>query len=496
VSQPVKGLGRRTVRGIRWTLLGQIIANVLRIVVVAVLGRLLSADEFGIVAAAMIVIFFGRLLRDVGTGLALVQRREITREHIEATFGFSLVLGALLATSIFAFADPLASALRKPESADAIRVLAGLFLIRAVAATSQALSQRDLDFRALAIVEIVSYSIGAATSIGFALAGFGEWSLIIGYLVETTIDSGMLLWFRPPPRPRLRWAPLRELLGFGSGQTASHIANYFANQGDYIVVGRFMDTATLGIYTRAYELVRFPATVFTNVVGKVLFPAFAKLQDDPERLGQAFRRVLFANAVLLLPASAGLVVLAPEAVHILLGPGWEGVVVPFQIMAVSMLWRTSYKAAAIVARSAGDVAAIAMWQVVYAVLVVGGAIVSVRWGIAGVATTTALAVFLHFTNLTRVALRQVPIGWGAIVKAHLDGLMIAALSLALALPATYALRAFDLRPIVVAPIAIIAGLVLPLLYVAWRVRRRAPDWTWLVDRLRRLGHGEKRQPSV
>ena len=112
---------------------------------------------------------------------------------------------------------------------------------------------------------------------------------------------------REPLRYLLRAArpPLRDLLAFGGGQTAAQLANYFANQGDYIVVGRYLDAATLGIYTRAYELMRFPSTVFTNIAGKVLFSSFARLQDDSERLAQSFRRVLFANAIILLPASAG-----------------------------------------------------------------------------------------------------------------------------------------------------------------------------------------------
>jgi PST family polysaccharide transporter len=492
-SAPVttKGLGRRTVAGISWTLLGSIGSNLLRIAVIAILGRLLSKHDFGVVAAAMIVIAFAGKLRDAGIGLALVQRKDLTREHVETCFAFTVLYGAALGALIFLIAGPVSSALAKPESADVIRVLAVLFVMRGVTATSQFLCHRDLQFRALAMVDLVAYGVGSGVSIGCAFAGMGAWSLVVGYLVETSIDMVLMLWLRPPPVPRFHRAALRDLLGFGTGQTLAGLANYFATQGDYIVVGRYFDTATLGIYTRAHELMRFPAVVFSTVAGKVLFSSFARLQDEPARLAQAFRRTLFANAIVLLPASAGLIVLAPEAVRILLGPGWDDAVVPFQIMAASMLWRTSHKAASIVARSAGDVFAIAAWQVVYAVAVIGGGIVSVRWGIAGVACTTAAAVFFHFTNLTRLALRRVPIRWGEVIAAHGDGAVLAVLATAGALPAALGLRALELGALPIAVGGTLAGLVPAVAYAVWR-RRRSADLAWLVDRVRELGKKKKR----
>src|SRR5690606_35710309 len=100
---------------------------------------------------------------------------------------------------------------------------------------------------------------------------------------------------------------------------------------------------TLGFYTRSFELVRFPATVFGNVAGTVLFSAFTRLKHAPERLARVYRRVLAANAALLGPATVGLWILAPEGVELLLGPGWQAVVTPFRILVVTMAFRTSYK---------------------------------------------------------------------------------------------------------------------------------------------------------
>jgi len=491
-----KGVGKRTLSGISWTLVGTLLSNLVRIVTMAALARLIAPSAFGVVAAAMIVIMFARRVKDAGVGLALVQRKEITQAHIAATFWFSTGFGAILTLAIIVAAHPLARALGSPEAAVPLQGLASLFLIRGVCSASQYVLQRELRFRALALVDMVTYAVGSVTSIVLALMGMGTWALVVGYIVESVLEALLLVIAAPPGRKLgFRWADLKELLGFGGGQTLAQFANYFANQGDYIVVSRYLDSVVLGFYTRAYDLMRFPATVFTNVAGTVLFSSFARLQDEPERLGQAFKRVLFANALLLLPASAGLAVLAPEFIRLLLGKGWESAVVPFQIMTTSMLWRTSHKAASIIARSTGDVMKIAGYQALYAGAVVLGAMFSVRWGIAGVATTTSLAVFFHFTNLSRLALNNVPLGWLGLARAHLDGLVRAALAIGPGYGVAALLRAHSASALEVVVLATIAGVLLPGLYAFVQLRCKNPEWVWLLDRVRSV-IAKKRGPKT
>src|SRR5690606_6381474 len=115
-------------------------------------------------------------------------------------------------------------------------------------------------------------------------------------------------------------------------------------------------------------------------------------------------------------------VVADEVVRLLLGPAWDAVVLPLQILAGAAVFRTNYKLAAIVARAVGDVGRVAVTQVVYAVAVVGGATLASRWGAAGVAASTSLAIVLTCATLTHVALRRTAIGWRAVLGAHGAGL--------------------------------------------------------------------------
>jgi O-antigen/teichoic acid export membrane protein len=492
----MKGLARRTRQGLSWTAAGAVVSNLIRLGVYAALGRILSRTDFGIVAAAMTVIQLGNTLKDLGVGLALVQRKDLEPEHVEVAFTFSVALGVVLGAGMFAGADLFARFYGIEDAVGVLRLLSLLFVLRGIALVPSFLCRRDMSFRALTLVDLAGYGAGSALSIGLALGGWGAWALAWGYVVETAINVGMLCWLAPPPW-RLRWhgRHLRDLLGFGMGQSAANLANYFANNGDYLVIGHFLGPAQLGLYQRAYELMRFPATVFTNVAGSVLFSAFAKVQDDPERLGRAFRRTLFASALVLLPASAGLIVLAPEVVRILLGPGWSGVEWPFRIMAASMLFRTTYKLGSLVAKSSGDVLSLAIWQVVYAAAVIGGALIAMRWDILGVAATTTVAVFLQFLAMTRLGLRATTLRARELVMVHVEPVIYALIVGGVAWATATGLRSAGAKLPVTAAVTTIAGTI-AFVGLAWiGLRRGRGDWPWLIDTLRQLVGWGKRKPA-
>ncbi|MGE0868692.1 MAG: lipopolysaccharide biosynthesis protein [Kofleriaceae bacterium] len=479
-----KGIGRRALSGISWTLFGALVSNVLRVAVLAIISRLLTKHDIGITTGALVVVMFALRFRELGIGLALIQRKEIDHKHITTTYGFTMAMGALLAVGVFGCAAPLARLFKASEGVAIIQLLSVMFLLRGVTAGSQFMLHRELKFRELAMVDVLSYTAGSLASIVLAFRGWGPWALAIGYVVEATVECALTLWVRPPlGLPKIHWSALRQLLAFGGGQTLASFGNYFANQGDYLVVGNQLGPSALGVYSRAYEVMRFPAALFTSVAGSVLFSVFSRLQDDRHRLGDMYRRVLFAIAIVLLPASAGLIVLAPEAIRTLLGPNWDGAVLPFQIMAVSMMFRTSYKASGLVARSASAVYRVALSQATYAAFVVLGAAAAVHWGIVGVSITTGAAVIFHFLGLTRLALQQVSIGWRSVLMAHVDGLIAAALAIALALPMAVFLRSVAAPAGVTIAATTVSGLVLPAVFVMVRLRTHHPDWVWLRERV-------------
>ncbi|HEY0483156.1 MAG TPA: lipopolysaccharide biosynthesis protein [Kofleriaceae bacterium] len=483
-GQPSGQLQGQVRRGISWNLVGAVSTNAMRVLVVVVLGRVLGSHDFGVVAAALSVIAILHMVRDLGIGPALIQRKELARGHVATAFAVSTYLGAGLAVVVFATAPLVGRLYHSPECVDLLRALAVIFVLRGLAATSQMTCQRAMNFRAVALIDTVSYSAGSIASMALAFAGLGPWSLVVGYLLEEATSTVAFLVLHPPPFTlRIDRARLADLLGFGTGQTLFQIVNVIATQGDNIVVGHALGPTALGYYSRAYDLIKLPGAVFTNVVGNVLFPAFSRLQDDPVRLGAGFRRIVFVNALVLLPASAVLIVIAPEAIRILMGPRWGDAVLPFQILALVMVMRVSYKVGVVVASAAGAVYALATVNVLYAICVIGGAALTIPWGIPGVAASTAGSIAVMYLLCAWLGMQRSALTWRGFAAAHVPGLVLGAAIGAGAWPVAAALRGAGLPA--AATLAIIAVLGAGgTCAAAWLwMRRGGGDFAWLRSEL-------------
>lgn len=465
----------------------------MRLIVLAVLGRTLTSTDFGIVAAAVSVNVIVYGIRDVGIGQALVQRKQLELSHLTTAFAVSVYLGIALAALLF-FGAPLIGALYGiPESIDVIRVLALVFFgLRSVTTASRMLCQRAMNFRLIAIVDAVAFTIGSIVSIVCALAGAGPWALVAGYLVEELISAALYVSYSPPKFSlAVDMARLRELLDFGIGQSFMQSTNVVATYGDNFVVGHELGATNLGYYARAYDLIKFPSMVFDAIVGNVLFPAFSRLQDDRRNLATTFQRVAFVNALVLLPASAAIIAIAPEAIRLLMGAGWNDVVLPFRILAVTILLRTNLKLGGILAQAAGAVNAVAAAYAVYMVVVVVGALVAIRWGIVGVAVSTAFAITSVSIHCCLLAMRISDLSLRRFLRAHVPGAVIACCVTLAAWPLAAALRASDAPFSLVLGVVVAAAVVVSLALIAVWLRRRRGDFGWLAQELKNLRRRRK-----
>jgi O-antigen/teichoic acid export membrane protein len=427
INQQNRSISHRTLTGMFWMLSGTGLQAVLQGVVLVVLVRLLTPREFGLVGAAMVVVGFSGLLSQLGVGPAIVQRPNLEEGHLRTGFTVSVLFGLLLAGFISAFAPALAHVFRMERLTPVLRAMSLVFVLRSVSIVAQFLLQREMKFRVLAGIQVVSYTLGyGVMGVVLARLEFGVWALVSAHLAQTAIRSIILLSVQPHPKfPQCERRAFNDLISFGGGFTLARISNYLALQGDNLVVGRYLGAEALGIYGRAYQLMVLPASLLGQVLDRVLFPAMAKIQNRPEKLAEAFRRGVSSIGLLVLPASAATFVLAPELIQVLLGPGWGEVVLPFQILTIGMLFRTSYKISDSLAHATGAVYLRAWRQALYAALVVAGAWIGGHWGVSGVAFGVLGAITANFLLMTQLSLRLTSLPWRVFLSAHLPALSLA-----------------------------------------------------------------------
>jgi O-antigen/teichoic acid export membrane protein len=422
------GLVKQSVVGVVWTSLAMGAQSVLQLVALIVLARLLSPNEFGVFAAALVVLGISSIFSELGVGPAIVQRPTLEARHLRVGFTLSLLLSHAMAVLVWAGAPAIAGFFQLPELAEVVRAASLMFVFHGVAAVAHGLAQRELRFRWLAAVEAGAFGAGFVLA-GPALAwvGFGVWALVGAHLTQHFLRMIVLLAGQPHPKKLLlERRAISELLYFGGGFTAARIGNYIASQGDKLVAGRWLGAQALGLYVHAYQLITAPATLVGQVLDRVLFPTMALVQREPARLARAYRSGVAVCALIILPASVIVAIVASEIVLVLLGPAWAGVVVPFRILAFGMLFRTSYKLSDSVARATGAVYARAWRQAAYAGAVFAGSLVGQAWGLGGMAYGVVAAIALNFTLMAQLSLRLTGMRWSEFGAAHLPALALAA----------------------------------------------------------------------
>ena len=316
-------LTRDTVSGLRWTYGATALSTLAQLGYSAVMGRLLSPADFGLVAAAAVFLRFGGYFAEMGVGSAVVQRPTLSRDEVRTSFTSAVLLGALFAMSV-ALAAPLAARVFSPQVVAPIRWLALSLLVNGLGVTARGLLRRSMRFRAVAVVDVASYLIGyLAVGAGFALAGAGVWSLVAASLGQSLVAAAAAYALaRHAVAPRFDRRELTGLYAFGGRISVISFGEFLAASLDTFVVGAVAGVSDLGQYNRALLLVNLPLDRAAFGMADVLFPAFSRAAERRAQLRRAYLGATRVAAALLVPLGAGIAVAAPELVDVLLGAQW------------------------------------------------------------------------------------------------------------------------------------------------------------------------------
>jgi PST family polysaccharide transporter len=323
-----------TLRGGADTALAQVVKLGLQFASVAVLSRLLSPSDFGLVAMVTAVTGGLRVIKDGGLSTATVQKQDINEEQISTLFWINLSLGTALALVTVALAFPIAAFYRESRLVAVTMTLSGVFVLGALTVQHEGMLRRRMRFRALAVIDVLAMVIGLGLGVVLALGGYGYWALVWSELAKSLVTAVLtfvaLPWVPGPPRRR---AGIRSLLRFGGFQTSSDLLNYLFRNADNVLIGWYWGPGPLGIYTRAYSLLLVAIRQINAPVSRVAVSTLSRLQGDPGRLRRYFLAGYSMVAFINVPLIAAMVVFAEEVVQFVLGPQWTETVGVFRLLA-------------------------------------------------------------------------------------------------------------------------------------------------------------------
>jgi len=325
MEDPNQSITLKAMGSFKWSALMEVVSRTAAPIIFVVLARLLTPDDFGVMATAMIAISFSQMFWDAGLSKALIQTKAAPEEAAHVVFWTNVVLGFLIYLLLFISAPAIASFFKSPASGPVIQVLGIQIILASLTSVQQALFVRDLNFRGLFWIKLLTALIPALFSLPLALYGYGVWSLVAGSLIGQGINL-YLLWRKSNWRPLFRydWLVARSLFTFGFWVLLESIGAWLIVWGDNLIVGHFLGVHDLGVYRTGWMMVTIIFGLVLNPFLPVLYPTFSRMQDDLPALKSAFHRVNRVIFALALPMGTGLLLLGSETATILFGEKWQG----------------------------------------------------------------------------------------------------------------------------------------------------------------------------
>jgi O-antigen/teichoic acid export membrane protein len=320
---------------VKWTAASSIVTAVTQFTQVAMLARLLQPSDFGLMAMILIVFNFAQAYSDLGIGNAVIQRQDATTEQLSSLYWVNIIAGGL-AFVIMACSTPLIVALyHEPSLYPLVPMSALALLIGSFGTQFQLLLQKSLQFKILATIEIATVVIVAIIVITAALAGLGVFALVIGQLTGKVISCSLLVsigWRRWQPMFHLSWSDLDGYLSFGLYQMGERMLSIIYSKTDQLLIGALLGAEALGYYSLAWNIIFQPWSRINPIFTRVMFPLFARIQNETERLKRGYMMMIRIVALLSAPILLGFAAIAPLLVPVLYGPNWTPVILLAQII--------------------------------------------------------------------------------------------------------------------------------------------------------------------
>jgi O-antigen/teichoic acid export membrane protein len=385
-------LAKQVRDGIAWTTSARTLAQIVELAVGIALARLLTPEDFGLLEMIIVLTGFLALFGELGFGAALVQRAQISEEHVSTVFWLNVLTGVVLAALLATGAPLIADFYRDQRLAPLTRVIAANFLIAPLNMVQVALLNRAMNFSVLALVEVSAALVSSSLALILAFKGFGTWSLV-AKSTAASLTTTIVLWSASSWRPRWLFSrtALNELVKFSGNLLGFMTVNYWARKSDDLLIGKRLGPAQLGIYGRAYATMMLPLSEISSVLGRVLFPALSRISSDKPQVKQMYLQWLARIAFLSFPIMGFFFASADSLILTVYGSKWQSVAPILQILCVAGAFQSLGTTVGWIYQSQGRTDLMFRWGLVAGGLVIASIVVGIWLGsIRAVATCYAI----------------------------------------------------------------------------------------------------------
>lgn len=328
------GYKKDTIRGISWIGSFRIVTRAISFLRTAILARFLSPLDFGMFGIATLVLAFLEIITETGINIILVQKKEKIDEYIDTAWVTSIARGFLIFLVIFFSTPFIVSFFNEDRAIQLLYIISLVPLIRGFINPSVAKFVKDLDFKKEFIYRTSIFAVESIATLLVVVLTHNIYGLVFGLLVGALFE--VLLSFviiRPLPKFKFEKEKLLEIVGKGKWLTATGVLQYLYQNIDDVFVAKLVSVSSFGLYDMAYRISMLPITEVSDVIGRVTFPVFVKMNDEKERLQKAYLKSLLIIFALVTPMGIIFYLFPTEIIVILLGSHWLEAAKVLQVLA-------------------------------------------------------------------------------------------------------------------------------------------------------------------
>ncbi|MFJ7638135.1 lipopolysaccharide biosynthesis protein [Peribacillus sp. NPDC097206] len=326
----------KTIRGLIWSFAELLGTQGIQFIVIMILARQLSPENFGFIGMLVIFIALSNLIIDSGFTQALIRESYASESDYSTVFFFNLFMSCSLFIILYFFAPIFSSFFKEEQLIPLLRVLSLGLIINSLGIIQRVILIKKIDFKTQTKINLLAATISGFVAIIFALRGYGVWSLVAQTLT-LQITQTVLLWTNN------KWFPIfffsipsfKRLFGFGFKLLISGLIDTIYNNLFSIIIGRLYPAAQLGLYTNAVKLGDMFTISITSAIQRVTYPVLSSIQEDKDRLRYGFQRIIRTSAYIMFPIMSGLIAVSDTLIPVLLGPRWFGSIIYFKLLCIA-----------------------------------------------------------------------------------------------------------------------------------------------------------------
>ncbi len=336
-------LRKKALHSVKWTTLSTFIVTSLQIIQLVILSQILTPKEFGIIAITNIVILLFKVISDFGISSAIIHFQKTSIEQLSTLFWLNIFFGVFLFLIVILVKSLIANIYSSPILKELLFYLGFSLVISPIGTLYQSLFQKELHFKNISIIEVISILFGVSITIYFAIVGLGVWSIVWGQLLNVSLKSSTLFILGVKYYPielKINLKSIPQYLSFGMYQIGERIVNFLSQRIDQLIIGSSLGLEILGFYNFAFNLVIQPVNILNPIFTKVAFPVFSKVQSDNQKLKTGYKNLLEIVSMINAPILIIFIICAPQFIELIFGTKWFASIYLAQILAIVALLRS------------------------------------------------------------------------------------------------------------------------------------------------------------